>query len=143
MRQSARGESNFGNYQDIPTDPLYWFGHGLSYTTFSYSSAKLSSLRIKKGQKLTAEVTVTNTGNVTGKEAVLWYISDPVASISRPMKELKFFEKKEIKPGESIVYKFEISPEKDLSFYDEEGKKKLETGDYYLYVNDQKIKFEL
>lgn len=141
MRQSARPKS--GRYQDIPTEPLYWFGHGLSYTTFEYSPATMSANKINKNQKLKVEVTVTNTGAVTGKETVLWYISDPVCSISRPMKELKFFEKKEINPGEKKVFVFEIDPLRDLSYTDANGKKILEAGDFYVYVHDQKLKFEL
>lgn len=143
MRQSARPTLNMGNYQDIPTEPLYWFGHGLSYTTFDYSDASLSSIQIHKNQLLTASVTVTNTGKSDGKETVLWYISDPACSISRPMKELKFFEKKEIKPGNKAVYSFEIDPMRDLGYVDETGKRFLEAGDFYIHVNNQKIKFEL
>ena len=78
-----------------------------------------------------------------GKETVLWYISDPVASISRPMKELKFFEKKEINVGESVVYKFNIDPMRDLSFPDGTGKRFLEEGDFFIHVGNQKIKIEL
>ncbi|MDP4291420.1 MAG: glycoside hydrolase family 3 N-terminal domain-containing protein [Bacteroidota bacterium] len=141
MRQSARPKS--GLYQDIPTEPLYWFGHGLSYTTYSYGDVKLSATKIKKNQKLTAEVEVTNTGTRDGKETVLWYISDPVALISRPMKELKFFEKKELKAGEKKVFRFEIDPQRDLSFPDARGTRHLENGDFYLIVNNQKVKFEL
>src|SRR5438874_11618485 len=114
MRQSAR--PNSGKYQDIPTEPLYWFGHGLSYTDYAYGKVKLSSTSIKKNQKLIAEVEVANNGQMSGKETVLWYISDPAASISRPMKELKYFEKKEIAAGQKSVYRFEIDPMRDLSF---------------------------
>jgi beta-glucosidase len=143
MRQSARPYGKMGDYQDIPTDPMYWFGHGLSYTTFQYGEAKLSATKIKKNQKLTVEVSVTNTGTAKGKEVVLWYISDPAASISRPIKELKFFEKKEINAGEIAVYKFEIDPMRDLSFTDGTGKRLLEAGDFILQVDKQKLKFEL
>jgi beta-glucosidase len=143
MRQSARPYGKMGDYQDISTAPLYWFGHGLSYTSFKFSEARLSSVKINKNQKLTVEVSVTNTGTVKGKEAVLWYITDPAASISRPMKELKYFEKKEINPGESVVYQFVIDPMRDLSFSDATGKRLLEAGDFYVWVNNQKIKFEL
>lgn len=141
MRQSSRPTS--GRYQDIPTEPLYWFGHGLSYTTFVYDAAKLSATKISMNQKLIVEVTVTNTGGVKGKETVLWYISDPACSISRPMKELRFFEKKELNAGEKTVFKFEIDPMRDLSFTDSDGKRILEEGDYYIHVNNQKLKFEL
>ena len=141
MRQSARPTQ--GKYQDIPTEPLYWFGHGLSYTTFSYGEVKLSSSEIRKNEKLIAEIEVTNTGEMDGKETVFWYISDPVASITRPMKELKYFDKKEIKKGDKYSFRFEIDPTRDLSFPDADGVKHLETGDYYLMVNNQKIKFKL
>ncbi len=143
MRQSARPTGGQGNYQDIPTEPLYWFGHGLSYTTFTYGTAKLSATKIKKTEKLTVEVEVTNSGNVKGTETVLWYISDPACSISRPMKELKFFEKKELTAGAKTTFKFEIDPMRDLSFVDSDGKHFLETGDFYVLVNKQKVKFEV
>ncbi len=141
MRQSARPLQ--GKYQDISTEPLYWFGHGLSYTAYKYNNIKLSATKIRKDEKLTAEVEVTNTGALGGKEAVLWFISDPAASITRPMKELKYFEKKEINAGEKMLYRFEIDPMRDLSFPDADGKKHLESGDFYLIVNNQKVKFEL
>jgi len=141
MRQSARPTQ--GLYQDIPTEPLYWFGHGLSYTTFEYGTVKISATEFKANQKITAEVTVKNTGKVNGKETVLWFISDPVSSISRPMKELKFFEKKEINAGELAVYKFEIDPMRDLSYTDATGKRMLEQGDYFIEVGKEKIKIEL
>jgi beta-glucosidase len=142
MRPNAR-KGTEGNYQDISTEPLYWFGHGLSYTTFSYDKVKLSATKIKKTDKLTAEVTVSNTGTITGKETVLWFISDPACSISRPMKELKYFEKKEIAAGGKTTYKFEIDPMRDLSFVDATGKRFLESGDYYVLVGRQKVKFEV
>jgi len=132
-----------GNYQDIPTEPLYWFGHGLSYTTYNYSDVKLSSTKIKKNEHLVAKVEVNNTGKMDGKEAVLWYISHPEATISRPRKELKFFEKKLIKQGEKVVYTFDLDPERDLSYPDANGKQILESGDYYLIVGSQKVKFEV
>lgn len=141
MRQSARPKID--GYQDISSEPRYWFGHGLSYTSFSYGTVKLSASRINKKSKLIAEVEVTNTGNRTGKETAFWYISDPVASISRPMKELKFFEKVELSAGEKKTFKFEIDPERDLSFPDTNGIMHLESGEFYLTINDQRIKFEL
>lgn len=141
MRQSAR--PNSGKYQDIPTEPLYWFGHGLSYTTFNYGDLKLSAKKIKRNEDLTVEVEVSNSGNRLGSEAVLWYISDPACSISRPMKELKYFEKKELAAGAKTTYKFVINPMRDLSYVDSDGNRFLETGDYYVIVNNQKVKFEL
>jgi beta-glucosidase len=143
MRQAARPYGTEGNYQDISTEPLYWFGHGLSYTNYDYSPLKLSATKITKNQKLSVEVTVTNSGKVDGKETVLWYVSDPAASISRPLKELKFFEKKEIKAGGKVVYTFQIDPVKDLSYSNSTGKRIFEAGDFYLMVKDQKVKFEV
>lgn len=141
MRQSSR--PNQGGYQDIATEPKYWFGHGLSYSSFSYGTVKLSDSSIRKNQKLIATVEITNTGLRDGKETTLWFIADPVASITRPMKELKFFEKKELKAGENSIFKFIIDPMRDLSFPDANGVRHLESGDFYLMINQQKIKFEL
>lgn len=141
MRQSAR--PNSGKYQDISTEPLYWLGHGLSYTTFDYSEVKLSATTIKKADKLTVEVEVSNTGNVAGTETVLWYINDPACTISRPMKELKYFDKKELAAGAKTTFKFEINPMRDLSYTDATGKRFLEAGDYFVMVNNQKVKFTI
>lgn len=143
MRQSARPFDKQGDYQDISTEPLYWFGHGLSYSTFEYGKAKISNAVLNKNQKATVEVEVFNNSIIDGKETVLWYVSDPVATISRPIKELKFFEKKEIKAGEKSVFKFEIDPARDLSYFDSTGKKIIETGDFFIQVGNEKIKIEL
>lgn len=83
-RPSARPKQ--GMYQDIPTEPLYSFGHGLSYSNFDFSSIRVSKNRFHKGEKIKAEISVTNTSELSGKETVLWFISDPVSSISRPVK---------------------------------------------------------
>ncbi len=141
MRPSARATQ--GMYQDVPTDPLYPFGYGLSYTTYHYGPVHLSSTRIRKSQKLIAEVEVTNTGSQIGKETAFWYISQPVCAITRPMKELKYFEKKEIRPGETVLYRFEIDPLRDLSYVDSTGRRFLEENEYYLLINGQKLKFEI
>jgi beta-glucosidase len=140
-RQSAR--PFMGHYQDVPKEPLYPFGHGLSYTTFEYDSIQISKSKISMDEKLEASITVSNTGTRAGKESVLWFISDPVASISRPMKELKHFEKKMIPAGEQRTYKFTIDPNSALVFPDVSGKKLLEPGQYHIQVNNQKIEFEL
>lgn len=141
MRPSAVPKT--GHYQDIPVDPLYWMGHGLSYTNYSYSDVILSSKAIKKDEVLNVEIEVSNIGDMDGKETVFWYISDPVATISRPIKELKYFEKKDIEKGEKVVYRFEINPNRDLSYVDSFGKRHLETGEYYVIVNNQQVKFEV
>ncbi len=141
MRSSAR--PNDGNYKDISTEPLYTFGHGLSYTSFNYGKATLSKGKLASDQMLTVQVPVTNTGSVAGQETAFWFISDPVCSVSRPMKELKHFEKKTIKPGETVVFTFEIDPQRDLSHPDSTGKKLLEAGDFHVRIKDQRLTFEL
>jgi len=140
-RQSARPHQ--GKYQDIPSTPLYEFAHGLSYTTYEYSDITVSSSQVKRGQKPSAQITVKNTGKMDGAETVHWFICDPVSTISRPVKELKHFEKQMIKKGESRTFIFEIDLEKDLGFVNGEGKRFLEAGEYFIMVKDKKIKIEL
>lgn len=135
-RKSGRGHQGF--YKDITSDPLYPFGHGLSYTEFKYGVVTLSASKVKRGEKLSAEVTVTNTGKRDGLETVHWFISDPYCSITRPVKELKYFEKQSIKAGETKTFRFDIDLERDLGFVDGNGKRFLETGEYYIQVKDQK-----
>lgn len=140
-RKSGRWHQGF--YKDITSNPLYPFGHGLSYTTFQYGNLKLSASKVKKGEPLQAEIRVTNTGKVDGYETVHWFVSDPYCSITRPEKELKHFEKQFIKAGESRIFRFQIDMERDFSFVDDDGKRFLETGEYYIIVNEQQIKVEL
>ncbi len=141
MRQSARPAK--GKYKDIPTTALYEFAYGLSYTSYQYADLKASNSSIKRTQKLTIEIPVTNTGARDGDETVHWYISDPYCSISRPIKELKYFEKQQIKSGETKIFHFELDPMRDLSFVDGNGTQFLEKGDYYIIVKDKKIKIEV
>lgn len=140
-RQSARPHQ--GKYQDIQSTPLYEFAHGLSYTTFEYGDLKVSATQIKRGEKLTVEIPVKNTGDRDGVETVHWFIQDPVSSISRPIKELKYFEKQLLKKGETKTYKFEVDLQRDLSFVDGDGKRFLEAGDYNIIVKNKKIKIEI
>lgn len=142
-RQCARPFGNMGLYQDIATKPLYEFGYGLSYTTFKYGEIKMSSTIIDRTQKIIAEVEVFNQGKRDANETVLWFISDPVASVSRPMKELKFFQKKYIKAGQSAIFRFIIDPIKDLSYYNEQGDICLENGKFVLSTKDKKVDFYL
>lgn len=141
MRQGGRPKQ--GRYQDIPTTPLYEFTHGLSYTTFQYGELKASNLKVKRGEKLEVEIPVTNAGIRDGAETVHWFISDPTCSISRPIKELKYFEKQQIKKGETRTFRFNIDLERDFGYVDENGKRFLESGDYYVIVKENKIKIEL
>ena len=120
-------------YLDISNDPVYPFGYGLSYTTFDYSNIKLSKIQLKGDETLTATVTITNTGKVAGEEVVQLYIQDPVASISRPVKELKNFTKVLIQPGEKKEVSMVITT-KDLMFYNSELKFEWEPGDFNIYI---------
>ncbi len=121
------------NYLDVSNDPLYPFGFGLSYTTFSYGDVKLSSNSLRPGQSITAKVTVTNTGKTEGKEVVQLYTRDLVGSSTRPVKELKGFQKISLKPGESKEVTFTIS-ENDLKFYNEALKYVAEPGDFKVFI---------
>lgn len=115
-------------YVDLEMTPLYPFGYGLSYTTFSYSDIKLSSQKINKNQKLTISVDVTNNGKTDGEEVVQLYLRDVVASVTRPVKELKGFKKIFLKKGETQTVTFKISNEElkfwniDMQFVSEPGK---------------------
>lgn len=121
------------NYLDVRNDPLYPFGYGLSYTTFSYSDLQLSATEMSPTGSVEASVTVTNTGNVDATEIVQLYIRDLVASVSRPVKELKGFERITLKAGESRKVTFAITPEM-LKFYNYDLKYVLEPGDFSIMV---------
>lgn len=121
------------NYLDVSNDPEFPFGFGLSYTSFSYSDITLSSTSLKGNQTLTASVTVTNTGNVEGKEVAQLYIHDVVGSVTRPVKELKGFQKIALKAGESKTVSFQITPE-DLKFYNYDLKYDWEPGEFEIMI---------
>ena len=121
------------DYLDISNDPLYPFGYGLSYTTFSYSSVQLDKTSVKGNSTLKATVTVTNTGKYAGEEVVQLYISDPVASISRSVKELKGFQKISLQPGESKVVSFNITTA-DLKFYNDKLVYDWEPGQFIVQI---------
>jgi len=121
------------NYLDVSNDPLYPFGYGLSYTNFSYSDITLSSSSMKPGQKITASVTVTNNGSRDGKEVVQLYIRDIVGTSTRPVKELKGFQKIELKAGASKTVSFDITVN-DLKYYNYELKYVAEAGDFKIFI---------
>ncbi|MDQ0109008.1 beta-glucosidase [Chitinophaga terrae (ex Kim and Jung 2007)] len=121
------------NYLDVSNDPLYPFGYGLSYTTFSYSDIRLSANQFKRGGQITATVTVTNTGKYDGYEVVQLYTRDMVGSITRPVKELKGFQRIALKAGESKQVTFTIT-ENDLKFYNSELKYAAEPGEFRLFI---------
>jgi beta-glucosidase len=129
------------NYIDVSNEPLYPFGYGLSYTSFEYGDVKLTSNALKGNQKLTVSVNVKNTGAVTGKEVVQLYIRDEVGSITRPVQELKGFQKIEIAPGETKTVSFEVTPEL-LKFYNSDLKFDWEAGDFQIMVgpNSKEVK---
>jgi beta-glucosidase len=128
------------NY-DSDYNPQYVFGHGLSYTTFKYDQLKLSSNTLKKGESLTITVNVSNTGMVDGKETVLLFTSDLVATLITPdVKRLRGFEKIELKAGETKNVTFKISPE-DIGFINTEHKLVTEAGEFTLQIADQKVNF--
>ena len=121
------------NYLDVPNDPLFPFGYGLSYTTFNYSPLTLSSNSMTMGGNITATVTVTNNGNCEGAEVVQLYIRDMVGSIARPVQELKGFERISLKPGESRTVSFKITPDL-LKFYNKDMKYVCEPGDFEVMI---------
>ena len=121
------------NFMDECNTPLYPFGYGLSYTQFNYSDIAISNANPKGNQTIQASVTLTNTGNYDGAEVVQLYIRDIVGSITRPVKELKGFQKVFLKKGESKKVTFNISPE-DLKFYNNDLKFDWEAGDFDIMI---------
>ena len=128
-------------YLDSPNLPLFPFGFGLSYTTFTYSDINVSAKNLLGNGKLTASVTLTNTGKYDGAEVVQLYIRDVVGTNTRPLKELKGFQKVMLKAGESKTVSFEITPE-DLKYYNNELKFDWESGDFQIMIggNSQDVK---
>jgi beta-glucosidase len=121
------------NYIDVNNEPLYPFGYGLSYSKFEYSDLKLSDTILKGNKKLMVSVNVKNLSKVAGKEVVQLYIRDLVGSITRPVKELKGFDKVEIAAGETKKIVFEITPEL-LKFYNSYLKYDWESGEFMVMV---------
>lgn len=142
-RRSPARRGTQGLYKDIQSEPMYEFGYGLSYSRFEYSDVTLSSDGVSSDGTVTASVTVTNVSDVDGAETVQWYVCDPVCSITRPVKELKHFEKAVLKAGESKTFTFEIVPMRDLSFVDSHGDNLLEKGEYKIIVKDSAIVLHL
>ena len=120
-------------YLDVPNSPLIPFGFGLSYTSFEYGEIKLNRKTITAPEKIEASITVKNTGNYDGEEVVQLYIRDMVASITRPVKELKAFQKIFLQKGESREVKFSLSIN-DLKFYNQDGKQIYEPGEFKIFI---------
>lgn len=121
------------DYLDVSNDPLYPFGYGLSYTTFSYSDITLSNKNLKAGGKIMASVNITNTGTRKGKETVQMYTRQMVGSIARPVKELKGFQQIVLEPGETKKVTFPISVD-DLKFYNNDLKYVYERGAFKVFI---------
>ena len=120
-------------YIDSPNTPRYAFGHGLSYTTFAYGDLRLSSTRMTPDGKITLQFTLTNSGRVAGAEVVQFYLRDPVASVVRPVKELKGFQRIALKPGEHRTVSFTVDRD-TLSFFDRKLAWGAEPGTFELMV---------
>ena len=129
------------NYIDECNTPLFPFGFGLSYTSFGYSDVELSKTQLSGNDQLTASITLTNNGKYDGNEVVQLYIRDMVGSVTRPVKELKGFQKVFLKAGESKKVSFTITPE-DLKFYNSELKYDWEAGEFDIMIgtNSHEVK---
>ncbi len=120
-------------YLDVPNSPLYPFGYGLSYTTFKYSNLRLDKAAIKMNEQVHVSVDVTNSGEIAGDEIVQLYVHDLVASVTRPVRELKGFRRINLKAGETKTVEFTIDPD-ELSFWGLDKKFVTEPGDFKVYV---------
>nr|WP_233783456.1 beta-glucosidase BglX [Flavivirga eckloniae] len=123
----------WSHYSDVENTPLYPFGHGLSYTTFKYENLALNKAIFNSDEDINISVEVSNTGKVTGKEVVQLYIRDLVASVTRPVKELKGFELIKLAPGETKTVNFVLNKE-TLGFYSNEGNFIIEPGTFQIFV---------
>lgn len=132
--EPASGEKSYrSNYRDIPNNPLYPFGYGLSYTGFDYSNLKVDRETIQPGQELTASIILKNTGSYEASETVQLYIRDCVGSVVRPKKELKDYKKIILKPGEEQKVSFTIKEEM-LRFVKADGSYGSETGEFKVFI---------
>ncbi|MBD3616820.1 MAG: glycoside hydrolase family 3 C-terminal domain-containing protein [Gracilimonas sp.] len=125
------------------TTALWNFGHGLSYTEFSYSDFMLSDTTLSSNGEITAEISVTNAGNVAGTEIVLWYLTDEVGRITRPVKELSHFQRIDLQPGETKNVSVTINPDKHLTYPNFQGDPILEKGYFRLQVGNKIKRFYL
>ncbi len=130
---SKPNEVTWSHHNDVPNSPLFPFGFGLSYTTFSYSDIALSAKEMTAAAPLQVSVTVTNSGKAAGTETVQLYVQDLVGSVTRPVKELKGFQKITLAPGESKKVTFTITA-KDLEFYTAARKWEAERGAFKVFV---------
>jgi len=121
------------SYLDVEHTPLYPFGYGLSYTTFEYADLRLSAGQVKLGGTLTAAATVTNTGAIRADEVIQLYVRDLVGSVTRPVKELKGFQRLSLEPGESRQVRFSL-PTDALAFHNQDMERVIEPGRFHLWI---------
>lgn len=146
-RPNTPDDNYTSRYLDVSNSPLYPFGFGLSYTTFSYSDIKLSTNKMNRDGKLVVSLEIKNTGKYDGEEVIQLYVQDLVGSVTRPLKELKDFKKVELKAGETKQIEFELTAEK-LKFYDINMNFTVEPGEFLVFVGtnsseNKSAKFEI
>jgi len=132
-RPPAAEDHFTSKYIDVPWTPLYPFGHGLSYTTFDYRDLQLSAAELRAGDTLGVSVTVANSGDRAGDEVVQLYLRDDAASVARPVRELKRFERITLRPGESRTVRFAIGAE-EMALYDVAMRRVVEPGAFTVFV---------
>ena len=147
-RPPSERERYTSKYIDVPWTPLYPFGHGLSYTTFTYSNLRLSRAQMRGTDSLTVQVDVKNTGDRAGDEVVQLYVRDDVASVTRPVRELRGFERISLRAGETRTVSFTLRPA-DLAFYDLKMEWVVEPGFFTVWAGTssaderQRVRFEV
>ena len=147
-RPPSERERYTSKYIDVPWTPLYPFGHGLSYTTFTYSNLRLSRAQMRGTDSLTVQVDVKNTGDRAGDEVVQLYVRDDVASVTRPVRELRGFARISLRAGETQTVSFTLRPA-DLAFYDLKMERVVEPGFFTVWAGTssaderQRVRFEV
>lgn len=132
-RPPSEGNKYTSKYLDVPWTPLYPFGYGLSYTTFTVSAPRLDRETMQSGDALHVDVTVSNTGKVAGDEVVQLYVRDDVSTVTRPVKELRGFRRVSLKAGESTTVRFGLTNQ-DLAFYDASMRRIVEPGTFTVFA---------
>ncbi|MDG5765995.1 glycoside hydrolase family 3 N-terminal domain-containing protein [Balneolales bacterium ANBcel1] len=138
--------SHFATYDHKPTNrttAAWEFGHGLSYSEFSVDNLRIDSDKINENETITATIDVTNQGPVAGQKNLLWFLRNEVSLITRPVKQLKHFEKVELEPGETVTLSFRIYPEKHLFYPDHTGEMVAESGYYTIMAGEHSDRFYL
>ena len=132
-RPAKADDHDTSKYLDVPVEPQFVFGHGLSFTRFVYGEPRASSEIVRQGDSFFVEADITNEGAVEGEETAFLFIRDPVASVARPLLELKGVAKISLAPGQSGTVRFELTSD-DLSFPGNDGEPRLEGGEVRILV---------